>query len=110
MFGEYTPAHLPQLLGGVDAVVMPSLVPEAFPLSPREALALGVPVVASALGGLPEIVTDGVNGLLVDGASPHALRESLQRLARMPAPARNVARRRPLDARHDRSPTTRTRS
>lgn len=85
MYGEYTPAHLPQLLGGVDAVVMPSLVPEAFPLSPREALALGVPVVASSLGGLPEIVTDGVNGLLVDGANPHALRESLQRLARMPA-------------------------
>ena len=85
MFGEYSPAHLPQLLGGVDAVVMPSLVPEAFPLSPREALALGVPVVASALGGLPEIVTDGVNGLLVDVASPHALRESLQRLARAPA-------------------------
>jgi glycosyltransferase involved in cell wall biosynthesis len=81
MFGEYAPAQLPQLLGGVDAAVMPSLVPEAFPLSPREAIALGVPVIGSTLGGLPEIVVHGVNGLVVDVHDSGALRECLRRLA-----------------------------
>ena len=56
---------VPRLLGALDVLVHPSLEPEPFGRSVAEAQAVGVPAVASDLGGLPEIVTDGVNGFLV---------------------------------------------
>jgi glycosyltransferase involved in cell wall biosynthesis len=46
-----------------------------------EAMAAGLPVVASRLSGIPELVTDGVSGLLVPPADPVALADALQRLA-----------------------------
>jgi glycosyltransferase involved in cell wall biosynthesis len=58
----------------------------------REALAAGVPVIASALGALPEVVSDGENGLLVPPADAGALSAALERaaadLARLKAGAR----------------------
>ena len=56
----------------LDVVCVPSLS-EAFGLSAVEALALGVPVVVSAVGGLPEVVQDGVTGCLVPAADPAAM-------------------------------------
>jgi glycosyltransferase involved in cell wall biosynthesis len=44
-----------------------------------EALALGTPLIATWVGGVPEIVTDGVNGLLVPPSSPDALAQALRR-------------------------------
>jgi glycosyltransferase involved in cell wall biosynthesis len=61
--------------------VLPSLR-EAQGISLLEAMARRVPVVASAVGGIPEVVTDGVDGLLVPPASPGALADALIRLAR----------------------------
>lgn len=58
-------AALPQILAEADIVVVPSRCHETFSLIAREALLFGVPVVASRLGALPEIVTDAVNGYLV---------------------------------------------
>jgi glycosyltransferase involved in cell wall biosynthesis len=46
-----------------------------------EAMASGLPVVASRLSGIPELVTDGVSGLLVTPGDPTALAEALQMLA-----------------------------
>ena len=48
------------------AVVVPSRCYEGQPRIILEAFAAGVPVIASRIGGLPELVEDGVNGLLVD--------------------------------------------
>ena len=62
LYGAYEPADLPLLLDDTDAVVIPSLVAESFSLTAREALALGIPVLAARIGALPEVVVDGVNG------------------------------------------------
>jgi glycosyltransferase involved in cell wall biosynthesis len=66
-------------VGGFDVAAVPS-VEEGFGLVALEALALGVPVVASRVGGLPDIVLDGATGLLVEPARPDALAAALVRL------------------------------
>jgi glycosyltransferase involved in cell wall biosynthesis len=61
-----------RILSGLDLVIVPSVWWENSPLVVLEALAEGVPVVASAIGGLPEIVPEGA-GLLVPPADVDAL-------------------------------------
>jgi glycosyltransferase involved in cell wall biosynthesis len=80
--GAFERDEFPTLLKDVDCVVVPSLVPEAGPQVPREALALGIPVIASRLGGLPEIVENEKNGLIFDPTRPHEFVVILQRLVR----------------------------
>jgi N-acetyl-alpha-D-glucosaminyl L-malate synthase BshA len=65
-------AHFSELLARADLFLLPSAT-ESFGLSALEALASGVPVVASAVGGLPEVVRDRVTGLLVPPAQPEAM-------------------------------------
>lgn len=67
---------LPDLMVASDVVVLPSLA-EAFGLVVAESLYLGVPVVTSSAGGLPEIVQDGVDGLLVPPGDADALAGAL---------------------------------
>jgi glycosyltransferase involved in cell wall biosynthesis len=62
-----------------DLVVLPSEA-EAFGLVLAEALFLGRPVVATRAGGIPEIVDDGVDGILVSPAEPQALEDAVVRL------------------------------
>jgi hypothetical protein len=61
-------------------VVVPSLWPEAYVLVAREALALGVPVLASRLGALPDLVVDGENGYTFDPRARGELSALLRRL------------------------------
>jgi len=81
--------NIPARLKEADVCVLPSLQ-EGLPLSLLEAMASGLPVVASSVGGIPDIVKDGVNGLLVPAADPVALREALVRLLTDPALRRNL--------------------
>ena len=62
-----------------DIFLLPSLT-EGIPKTLYEAMARGVPVIATAVGGIPEIIKDGENGLLVPPANPEALSEALLRL------------------------------
>jgi glycosyltransferase involved in cell wall biosynthesis len=65
----------------LDVAVLPSLR-EAQGLALQEAMAARRPVVASAVGGIPETIRDGVDGLLVQPADPPALATAIIRLAR----------------------------
>jgi glycosyltransferase involved in cell wall biosynthesis len=60
--------------------VIPSVCPDACPTVALEAMAYGRPVVASDIGGLPDLVSDGGTGLLVRSDDAAALRQGLQRM------------------------------
>lgn len=66
----------------IDVLVVPSLWHEPFGLVVGEAHSHGIPVVASRRGGIPEIVQEGVTGLLFDPERPEELRDIVTRLAR----------------------------
>jgi len=57
------------LLGGARALLYPIAAPEPFGLVLAEAMMCGTPVVANAVGAVPEVVDDGVTGAVVDDPS-----------------------------------------
>ena len=83
--------HLPALLRSADAVVC---VPwyEPFGIVPLEAMACGVPVVASAVGGMVDTVVDGVTGVHVPARSPERLAGVLRTLLDDPGRRRRLGR------------------
>jgi len=68
---------IPKWMNACDVLCLPSLS-EGLPNVALEAMACGLPVVASRVGGVPEIVEHGVNGLLVPPADSHALAAALR--------------------------------
>lgn len=70
---------LAEILPGLHLVVHPALM-EGLGVALLEAAASGVAIVASAVGGIPEVVRDGVNGLLVPPGDPGALQDAIVRL------------------------------
>ena len=75
--GRYDNRRMPELLASVDVVVIPSVWHETFSIVAREALLGRVPVIATAMGALPEVVEDGINGLLVPPNDEEALRDAM---------------------------------
>ena len=74
------------LLPGLDLLVQPSLW-EGFGLSALEGMAAGLPVVASRVGGVPEVIRDGVDGILVPPGDPVRLAEAMTAILRDPGRA-----------------------
>ena len=80
----------PDLIAAADIVVLPSLA-EAFGLVLTEALYLGTPIVATRVGGIPEIVDDGVDGTLVPPADSRTLAHAILDLLENPERRQRLA-------------------
>ncbi len=77
--GKVQNKDVPEYLAQMDVFVMPSLS-ESFGVAALEAQAMEVPVVASRVGGIPEVVRDGLTGLLVESKNPKAIADAVIKL------------------------------
>lgn len=82
--GRFENRRVAEILSGLDATVVPSTWYENSPLAILEAHAAGTPVVTSAMGGMAELVRDGVDGLHFAPGDPRDLARQLRRLAEQP--------------------------
>lgn len=85
------PAEVPRLMNEFDYFVAPART-EAQGVAMCEAMACGLPVVATRVGGIPEYVREGRDGFLVPPQRPEELRRAVLALARDPQAARSLGR------------------
>lgn len=102
LIGTVSEGAVLRLLHSSDVFVLPSFgLGEAAPVSVMEAMACGLSVISSVIGGTPDMMTDGVHGLLVEQQDVDALASSIVSLAHDPELRRRLgehARERALDA------------
>ncbi len=79
-------SNMPEYLQVLDAYAFPS-EREGFPLGPFEAMACGLPVVATKVGAIPDVIDGRTNGLLMDATDEQALFQALDRLIANPEEA-----------------------
>jgi glycosyltransferase involved in cell wall biosynthesis len=96
-------SDIPECLAAMDVFVLSSRM-EGTPIAVLEAMAAGLPLVASAVGGLPALVTDGENGFLFPSGDETALRARVRALRDDPSRAARVAEagRRLVEAKYSR--------
>lgn len=80
----YSPQDLPWMLGGKDLGVVPSIWWDNGPQTVFELLACGVPVLGANLGGIPDVIHHGVNGLVFGGNDRYDLARQIVRAIREP--------------------------
>ncbi len=71
----------PELIGACNCFVMPTLKNEGLSKAVMEAMCMGIPPIVSAVGGMVELVEDGVSGQCVPPGNPDALAEAIRRYA-----------------------------
>ncbi len=81
---------VPNLLASLDVLVLPSYAHEGIPQIILQAQAMARPIVATRIGGIPEVVEDGRTGLLVERKDSPALAEAIGRLLNDPSFARGL--------------------
>jgi len=80
LVGRKSPAEVRDLLQASDIFLLPSLS-EGISNAALEAMACGLPVVASDCGGMSEAIEDGIDGLLLPPRDPHAIADAVEKLA-----------------------------
>ncbi len=81
MFAGHVPhERTADYLNAADLYVLPTLRQEGLPFSLIEAMACQKPVIASRIGGIPSVVTHGLNGLLITPGDSHDLRQAIGRI------------------------------
>lgn len=75
-----------------DLLVLPSVASEGCPKVIIEAMAKACPVIATAIGSVPHMIEDGVNGLLVEPGRPQAIVQAVERLLNHPKLRRTIAK------------------
>jgi phosphatidylinositol alpha-mannosyltransferase len=88
--GRVSGEELWQALHGADVLCAPSLSGESFGMVLTEAFAAGTPVIASGIAGYNDVVTDGLDGVLVPPADAQRLAEELQRAQHEPERVRQM--------------------
>ena len=85
-FAGYVPhgSRLFELYRESDIFILPSLTGEGVPQTLFEAMAYGVPIIATKVAGIPHLIKDGVNGLLINPAYPREICEAVELLTRNP--------------------------
>lgn len=83
--GALTGDQVREAMGGAVALVLPSIWYENFPRTLVEAFGCGLPVIASRIGALAELVEDGVTGLLFEPGDPVSLADSMRWALEHPA-------------------------
>jgi glycosyltransferase involved in cell wall biosynthesis len=83
--GGFKPTELGRVLSGFDVLVAPSLWHENTPFTVLEAQMAGLPIVASDLGGIAEVVRSGENGALFEAGNVESARAACEALVRDPA-------------------------
>lgn len=97
LVGAKSQHDLARLLAATDIFVLPSIIAtdgrmDGIPISLMEAMAAGKPVIASSISGIPELVQEGVSGLLVDSAHTGRLAKAVHLLAGDPLLRERLAR------------------
>jgi glycosyltransferase involved in cell wall biosynthesis len=83
---------LARVLSGLDVMVHASVLPDSLPTTVLEAMALGVPVVATDLGGVPELVRDAETGIVVPPNDPERIADAVAALIAAPETRAAVGR------------------
>lgn len=80
-FLGYVPTkELPKIFGMADIFVLPSITAEAFGIVILEAMASGVPIIATTVGGIPEVIKESESGLLVPPSNELELKNAIEKL------------------------------
>ncbi len=87
--GSFSPEERHRIFSEIDLLVMPSLG-ENYPFILREAFYVGIPAVATAIAGVPEIIRDGENGFLIPPGDVGALADIFVKIALNPACLKNL--------------------
>ncbi len=82
--GELGQENYPEVMSGLDILAVPSLWLETGPLVVLEAFRCGIPVMGTNSGGIADLVTDGVNGILVDSGNVKSWTEAIMLIYKTP--------------------------
>lgn len=83
-FGKFTPKDLPEITNRLDINILPSLCADTAPQTIFESYSNGLPIIAPNVGGFPDFIKDGINGLIYEKASVEGLKLSMIKIIENP--------------------------